>query len=185
MAEKHILSLEIPIVGNCEILSIRDTSQYSDVIAKDCPELLITTPGFNSPALISVTPGFDINLAACDLQIQTTDCGVKNAALPDGIYVIRYSLSPNDKVYVEYNYLRTVSILNLYYEVLCGLNLAACEPSSEKEALIKEVNYIRTLIDSAKAQVEYCINPRKGMELYNYAMKRLRKILCSTSPSNC
>ena len=70
MAEKHILSLEVPTVANCEILSIRDTSQYSDIIAKDCPELLITTPGFNSPALIEVTPEFNLNLAGCDLQIQ-------------------------------------------------------------------------------------------------------------------
>jgi len=184
MAEKHILSLEVPVVANCEILSIKDTSQYTDHLAKDCPELLITTPGFNSPALIEVTPGFDLNLAGCDLQIQTSDCGNKNVALPDGVYIIRYSLSPNDKVFVEYNHLRTTAFMNLYYEVLCGLNLAACEPSSEKEDLISEVNYLRVLIDSAKAQVEYCHNPNKGMEMYNYALKRLRKILCVTT-ANC
>lgn len=185
MAEKHILSLEVPTVANCEILSIRDTSQYSDIIAKDCPELLITVPGFNNPALIEVVPGFDLNIAGCDLKIQTTNCGEENIALPDGIYVIRYSLSPNDETFVEYNHLRTTAILNLYYEVLCGLNLSDCEPSSDKEDLIREVNYLRILIDSAKAQVEYCLNPSKGMSMYNYALKRLRKILCTTSPSNC
>jgi len=173
MAEKHILSLEVPTVANCEILSIRDTSQYSDIIAKDCPEILITVPGFNNPALIEVVPGFDLN------------CGEENIALPDGVYVIRYSLSPNDETFVEYNHLRITAILNLYYEVLCGLNLADCEPSSDKEDLIREVNYLRILIDSAKAQVEYCLNPSKGMSMYNYALKRLRKILCTTSPSNC
>ena len=185
MAEKHILSLDIPTVANCEILSVRDTSQYSDILAKDCPELLITTPGFNSPALINVAPGFDLNLTGCDLGIQTSQCCEENVELPDGVYIIRYSLSPNDTVFVEYNYLRTTAILNLYYEVLCGLNLTDCEPSSEKEDLISEVNYLRVLIDSAKAQVEYCHNPKKGMELYDYALKRLRKILCTTSPSNC
>lgn len=184
MAEKHILSLEVPTVANCEILSIKDTSQYSDIIAKDCPELLITTPGFNNPTLIEVTPGFDLNLVGCDLQIQTTNCGEENIALPDGIYIIRYSLSPNDKVFVEYNHLRITSILNLYYEVLCGLNLADCEPSSDKADMINEVNYLRILIDSAKAQVEYCLNPNKGMEMYNYALKRLKKILCTTT-ANC
>ncbi len=185
MAEKHILSLEVPTVANCEILSVIDTSQYSDIIAKDCPELLITTPGFNNPALIEVTPDFNLNLAACDLKIQTTNCGQENIALPDGVYVIRYSLSPNDQTFVEYNHLRTTAILNLYYEVLCGLNLSDCEPSSDKEDLIREINYLRTLIDSAKAQVEYCLNPGKGMAMYDYALKRLRKILCITSPNNC
>jgi hypothetical protein len=184
MAEKHILSLEVPTVANCEILSIRDTSQYSDIVAKDCPELIIKTPVYNKPAIIEVTPGFDLIRAGCDLQIQTTNCGEENIALPDGVYVIRYSLSPNDKAFVEYNHLRTTAILNLYYEVLCGLNLADCEPSSDKQDLIKEVNYLRILIDSAKAQVEYCINPKKGMEMYDYALKRLRKILCTTT-ANC
>ena len=75
--------------------------------------------------------------------------------------------------------------MNLYYEVLCGLNLSDCEPSSSKEDLINEVNYLRVLIDSAKAQVEYCLNPGKGMAMYDYALERLRKILCTTSPSNC
>ena len=60
MANKHILSLEVQPVANCEILSIRDTSQYTDDLAIDCPELLITAPGFNSPTLIKVQPYFDL-----------------------------------------------------------------------------------------------------------------------------
>ena len=184
MAEKHILSLEVPSVANCEILSIRDTSQYSTLLPVDCSELLITVPGFNSPALIEVTPNFNLNLVACTLGVQSTDCGITNTPPPDGIYIIKYSVSPNSEVFVEYNHLRTTAILTLYYEVLCGLNLADCEPFSEKQNLINEVNYIRLIIDSAVAEVEYCISPNKGMEMYNYALKRLRKILCLTS-GNC
>lgn len=184
MAEKHILSLEVSTVANCEILSIRDTSQYSSLLPTDCPELLITVPGFNSPVLIEVIPNFDLNLVACDLGVQTINCATENTSLPDGIYVIRYSVAPNDEVYVEYNHLRTTSILTLYYEVLCGLNLETCEPSSEKQDLITETQYIRTLIDAAVAEVEYCLSPAKGMEMYNYALKRLKKILCLTT-ANC
>ena len=115
MASKHILSLEVPEVANCEIFRIIDTSQYSDNISVDCAELLITPPGFNNPALIKVTPGFDLNINACALNIQTTDCGSERTTLPDGIYIIRYSVAPNDKVYVEYNFLRTTTILSTYY----------------------------------------------------------------------
>lgn len=181
MAEKHILSLEVPTVTNCEILSISDTSQYSSLLPTDCPELLITVPGFNSPALIEVTPGFNLNLVACSLGVQTVNCSTTNSALLDGIYIIRYSVAPNDEVFVEYNHLRTTAILTLYHEVICGLNLADCEPFSEKQDLINEINYIRLLIDGAVAEVEYCISPNKGMEMYNYALKRLKKILCLTS----
>jgi len=183
MAEKHILSLEVA-TASCEILSVRDTSQYSLLLPIDCPELLITVPGFNAPALIDVAPNFNLNLTACALGVQSTDCGITNTPLPDGIYIIRYSVSPNSEVFVEYNHLRTTVILNSYYEVICGLNLANCEPSSEKQKLINEVNYIRLLIDAAVAEVEYCISPNKGMEMYNYALKRLNKILCLTS-GNC
>ena len=44
MASKHILSLEIPTVSNCDLLCIKDTSQYTKELAIDCEELLITLP---------------------------------------------------------------------------------------------------------------------------------------------
>jgi hypothetical protein len=183
MAEKHILSLEIPTVANCEILSIRDTSQYTDLLPIDCPELLITTPGFNSPALVAVTPNFDLNLTACDLGIQTSDCGTSRIEIPDGVYVVRYSVSPNDKVYVEYNHLRITKILTLYYKILCDLDLKTCEPTVDRKELVDKMNYLRTLIDAAVSKVEYCTSPSQGMEMYNYVLKELQKIDCISS--NC
>ena len=44
MAKKHILSLEIPTVANCEIFSIWDTSEYANMLPVDCPTLSITPP---------------------------------------------------------------------------------------------------------------------------------------------
>ncbi len=183
MADKHILSLEVPTVANCEILSIRDTSQYTSLLPIDCAELLITSPGFNSPALVSVTPNFNLNIVACDLGLQTTDCTSTNSDLPDGVYVIRYSVSPNDKVYVEYNHLRISKILTLYFKILCDIDIQACEPSSDQKELIDRVYYLRTLIDAAVAKVEYCGSPNHGMDIYNFALKELQKISCLFS--NC
>ena len=101
MAEKHILSLEVPDVANCKVFSIRDTSQYTKLLPIDCAELLITSPGFNKPALVQVTANFNLNLAACDLGLQTTNCNDENVDLPDGVYIIKYSVSPNDKSYLR------------------------------------------------------------------------------------
>ena len=178
MAEKHILSLEIPTVSNCEVLCVKDTSQYTDKLGVDCTELLITMPGFNAPVLIKVDEKFDLCLNACVLALQKIDCGTKRMKLPDGVYVVRYSVSPNDKVYVEYNHLRVTNLLTSYYQKLCDLDLKACEPSSEREDLLRQMNYIKVLIDAAVAEVEYCSNPNKGMELYNYAEKLLNKLIC-------
>ena len=180
MADKHILSLEVPTVANCEVLTIKDTSQYSKILNVDCGELLITTPGFNKTALIKVNSEFDLVLNACLLGIQTTNCGTTRTALADGVYVIRYSVAPTDKVYVEYNHLRVTSLLKLYYETLCHIDVKDCEPHSERKDLIDEMKYIRTLIDAAVAKVEYCSTPGDGMSLYEYAKKRLQKISCKT-----
>ena len=111
MAEKHILSLEIPTVSNCEVLCVKDTSQYTTKLEVDCSELLITMPGFTAPVLIKVDEKFDLCLNACVLALQKVDCGKKRTKLPDGVYVVRYSVSPNDKVYVEYNHLRITRII--------------------------------------------------------------------------
>ena len=178
MAAKHILSLEVPTVANCEILKITDTSQYAANLPIDCPELLVTPPGFNAPALIKVQSGFDLNINACALNIQTTGCTEVRTALQDGIYIIKYSVSPNDKTYVEYNLLRISTILSSYYKKLCELDITPCEPTSVREQLLAEMKYIRTLIDAAKAKVEYCQSPNEGMELYDFAKKKLSKITC-------
>lgn len=183
MASKHILSLEIPAVSNCDLLCIKDTSQYSSELAVDCEELLITLPGFSVPVLIKVDKDFDMCLTACTLAIQKSDCGTTQEKIPDGVYIIKYSVSPNSKVYVEYNHLRVTRLLTTYYEVLCDLEVQACQPDSEKQSLLAEMSYIRTVIDAAVANVEYCQSAAHGMQLYNYAKNRLNKIACPSG--NC
>jgi len=183
MANKHILSLEIPTVSNCDLLCIKDTSQYSKDLAVDCEELLITMPGYTVRVLIKVDKEFDMCLTACTLALQTKDCGTSQSEIPDGIYIIRYSVSPNSKVYVEYNHLRVTKLLTTYYEVLCDLDVQACQPDSTKAALLSDLYYIRTMIDAAVANVEYCQSAAQGMQLYNYAKQRLEKIACPSG--NC
>jgi hypothetical protein len=183
MASKHILSLEVPTVANCEILNIRDTSEYTSKLDIDCGELLITSPGYTRPVLIKLTPNFNVNLNGCLLGTQTLYCNVMRTSLADGIYVIKYSVAPTNKVFVEYNHLRITNLLKLYYETLCYVDVNSCEPHSERKDLIDELKYIRTVIDAAVAKVEYCHSPKDGMALYNYAKKRLQKISCKTG--NC
>ena len=183
MAKQHILSLEIPAVSNCELLCIKDTSQYNAELAVDCEELLITLPGYSVPVLIKVDKNFDMCLTACTLALQKLKCGTIQDRIPDGIYIIKYSVSPNSKVYVEYNHLRVTRLLSTYYEVLCDLDVTACQPNSEKQALLAEMSYIRTMIDAAVSNVEYCQSAAQGMQLYNYAKTRLNKIACPSG--NC
>ena len=100
-------------------------------------------------------------------------CGTNSDRLPDGIYTIRYSVSPNDKVYVEYHYLRVCQITNKYFNELCKLEMAACEPQADVKDQLNELRLIKSFIDAAKAKVEQCDDLQEGMELLMYAQKKL------------
>lgn len=174
----HVLSLEVPTVMNNCILSINDTSVYATLVPVTCATLNVTVPGFGYSNQIDVTPGFNQILTACDLGLQSTGCGTTYVPLADGIYIIKYSVSPNDVVYVEYNHLRITQALIRYNKALCALDLAACEPPAKTQEKLEKLRMIRMYLDAAKAKVEFCHEPQKGMTLYNYAIKLLNKFDC-------
>ena len=187
---QHVLSLEVPDTLNKCILRIMDTSIYNPTNPPTCQLLDITIPGFLQPVQFDSTeiqPGFTLNLTACDLELQTTNCGTSYVDLVDGLYIIRYSVSPNDLVYVEYNHLRITSALNTIQCILCELDINACDPPVKTKEKLNQLTMVRRYLDAAKAYVEFCHNPSKGMELYRYAVKLLDKIGCNTgcSTSSC
>ena len=175
---KHRLSLEVPDVLNPCIIHIADSSSYAK-IPTDCETLQITPPGFVIPCTITDLPaGFDRVFTACDMGIQITNCDNYTNNLMDGVWVLRWSVSPNDTVYVEYNYLRITAALNKYYKLLCCLDIAPCDPTPETKARLQELQLCRILFDAAKAQVEFCHQPKHGMVMYQYALERMKKLSC-------
>lgn len=186
MASKHQLSLELPESNNIRVMRIADTSFYAEDVNVDCALLSITPPGFNQPRNIEVIKGFNMPLNACTLGLQNTGCQSAVQPIPDGIYIIRYSVSPNDTTFVEYNHLRITQTNNRYFNLLCELEMGACEPDADIKEKLNELRLIKSFMDAAKAKVEYCHDSEKGMELLAYAKKRLDKItnaLCSTTCS--
>lgn len=180
---QHVLSLEALDTMNKCILRLVDTSIYNPLSPPVCPRLQITLPGFNIPVSFDdsqITPGFMLNLTACDLKLQTNGCGTTYNDLIDGIYIIKYSVSPNDLVYVEYNHLRITNALWMIQCILCNLDLGTCDPPETIKQKLNQLTLIRRYLDAAKAYVEFCHQPDKGMELYRYAVKLLDKLACNT-----
>jgi hypothetical protein len=175
MSSKHQLSLDIQQTNNCSLFRVIDTSIYSPDLDVTCPSLDITPPGFNQAVSVPVSANFETIITACVLGIQLTNCGTESAVLPDGIYNIRYSVSPNDKVFVEYHYLRNCQVLNAYYLELCKLELAACQPDADVIDQLDELRLIKSYLDAAKAKVEHCNDIEQGMSLFIYAKDRLAK----------
>jgi len=175
----HVLSLEVPTVLNTCVMTVMDTSVYTDLIPVVCETLAITVPGFTYSVELPISnTGFLENITACDLGLQTADCGTSYVDIPDGIYIIKYSVSPNDQVYVEYNHLRISKALNLYNRILCQVDVNACDPPFIIKEKLEALRMIFMYLQAAKSKVETCHEPQKGMTLYNYAMKLLKKMSC-------
>jgi len=127
--------------------------------------------------------GFDYNLTACSLGIQTVDCDTDAYTLPDGIYTIRYSVSPNCDVYVEYRHLRITNALSAYYICLQNLQVGSCDiPTSKSEKLVTELQKVKTYLEAAQRKVEDEDSPNEGIKLFNYAVRQLNSI-CNSKPS--
>ena len=181
----HVLSLEVPTVMNSCIMKLFDTSVYTTLLPVTCPTLNITVPGFGYSVQLNTTENFAETITACDLQLQTVDCGTVNYDIPDGIYIIKYSVEPKNLVYVEYNHLRITTALNRVRAIYCELDLGACEPPTNIMNKLNQLRLVEQYLSAAKAYVEDCHNPKKGMELYTYAMKQLDKLSCGTSCGTC
>lgn len=178
MASKHHLALDIPHVSCETIIRINDASVYSSLLDYDCPRLDVTLPGFNQPFYVteSLQKYFSLNVSGKTLQLQAENDD-KLISLPDGLYTIRYSVSPNDDVYVEYYHLRTTKITNLYLKELCKLRLQECEPTAEMLVKLQDLRFIKSLIDAAKAKAEVCHSPKQSTEMLFYAEKLLKKFM--------
>ena len=176
MATKHNLSLEVLETANPKLFRVTDTSTYSKDLSVECPTLEILAPGFNEPTSVDAIAGFNYVLNACTLGVQVSGCDTVNAPIADGVYVIRYSVSPAESTMVEYNHLRVTNALNLYYKTLAEVDVRASEPDRDIKLQLQELRLIKSMIDAAKAKVEYAHCPKEGYDLFLYALKRLEKV---------
>jgi hypothetical protein len=174
----HVLSLEIPTVSNPCVMKIFDTSVYSPLVAVFNPRLEIVVPGFKYTSELTFVPESSPTLTACDLGLQTENCGSSYVNLPDGIYGIKYAVDPECKVYVQYNHLRMTCALNKYEKILCTLSVANCDPPVRIKEKLKQLHLIKMYLEAAKAKVETCLENQEGMTLFNYAVKLLNKFEC-------
>lgn len=174
----HRLGLSFTENSNANILKIEDMSVYNNLLSVTCTQLLILPPGFVTSTEINPLPGFNSVFTACDLEVQKDNCDAEYAELPDGIYAIRYSVAPNEYVYVDYNILRTVQWENKWREAICDLDISDCLPEREKNTKLEELMLLKSYVTAAKVKVEECHEATKGMNLFNYAVEQLTKQKC-------
>jgi hypothetical protein len=183
MATRHTLALDVIETAVPQNMLIADLSTYAPKLKVDNPRLDIWLPGFAEPVYISgMQPNFLRKVNAIDLGLQdATDPAV--VSLPDGLYKIRFSVSPNDTVSIEYYHLRTVLLSAEYYRELARIRLDSGEPDPARHERLHELRYIKLCIDGAKAKAEYAHAPVEAMKLYVYAEKLLKKYRSTGCPT--
>lgn len=174
---QHILLLDEGKTANEGIFLLNDSSLYDPSLSVICPTLEILPPGYSIPAVLTVTPGFHLVLNACNIgMLSPTGCADFAPNLVDGIYHLRYSVSPNDKVYVEYDLLRIVHAWNGLNEVLCDLRLHCNLPDAELEYNVQQCAFIREYLIAAKTLVEDKHEPENGINIYRFAVELTEKL---------
>lgn len=192
---KNILQLHFPDCTNEGVFLIDDISIYDGLAAgisgstsaglpASCANLQITPPGANTPTSLSVIPGSRLILNACSLGLlPTTACSNNCPDLPDGMYNIRYSVAPNNLVYVEYKILRIVRAVNRRYKMLCKIGLTPCLPDADVQAELRDLDTILNYLMSAKLTVENEHQYADGINQYKFAVELMDKM--SYRPRNC
>lgn len=174
---KHQLFLDFPDNTNEGILRVEDSSIYNSIIPITCVTLEITPPGYNTPTVYTnLTPQWRLFLNACTLGILATGCDENCPLIPDGIYGFRYSVSPNATVFIEYQMLRIVRILNKWYKTLCWINNTPLDPLNDQLVLLREMELIKNQILTAKHLVEDIHDYSTGVQMYQYAKRKLEDI---------
>lgn len=177
----HQLALEIPNTSHTDRMRIIDASVYADSLPVEFETLQILIPGYSDPIVFkeadTPTPlqqGFDRWFTTVDLGLQAVSSDSLDT-LPDGLYVIQYSVSPNDQKYEKYYHLRITKAVNIYHKELCKIQLSECEPTAEMNQHLADLRYIKMLLDSAKAKAEFCHAPDHASAMLQYANKLMRK----------
>lgn len=170
------LYLDIPDTSNPKTIRILDSSLYNEDIEITCSRLEVTPPGFDYPIIIAVESYFNLVLNTTTLGLEKASKHTDLSDLPDGVYKIRYSIAPNDKVWVEYEYLRTQQLSNRYLTQYCRAKLSNLDPNRDQNKTLHQILDIRQLIDAAKAEVEFCGNRDKGLEIYEQASRYLSRM---------
>jgi hypothetical protein len=183
--ETHFLNIDVPESQLTEcIFRIEDHSVYSTLLPYNNPQLVIELPGgiacvtFGAATVPAITQGFALNLNACMFGIQTENCGLKQYPLPDGIYKIEYSVSPNNLLVDQKNILRTVSARLRLRKLYAKLDIGSCEPTGETQKRFDTLEKIDRWLRVAEILVRDKNDCHRGMQLYTYALSLMSKVDC-------
>lgn len=175
----HELDITYHNTYNCRSLKIEDNSVYDPDIPVKNLILEVKPPGLTSfiPFYFVKKNWKSITLNCSTLKLCCVKQPCKLSELPDGVYNIKYSISPNLKSIVEFSHMRVCRIMSNYIK-LVGLFLSSKHNNSRKdnEKIEQELISIKDIIDASVYSVEELLDNQLGLELYEQAITRIKQI---------
>lgn len=165
MAEPK-LNLLFPETHDAKAMLIADISVYPVPYSIQNPTIEITPPGFNTVTLAFTAQGFTV-YNSMTLEITCSDLDCDTIDLPDGIYYVKYSITPAYKYFVNKSFLRVNKLQEKLDKVYLQLDFMQCDQAI-KEQDKKILNTIQTYINGAIAAANNCMDSL-SMKLYNKA----------------
>ena len=162
------LDLLVLDTHNAYTIGIADLSQYPTGFPIVAPTLQIAPPGFPTVALPFTASSMSIlNSENLGLSI----AGQDQVKLPDGIYRIKYTITPANIHFIEKTFMRTDAIQERFDNAFMTADFS-CADRHFSKAQRDKLDEIYFLIQEAIAAANKCANTL-AMNLYNQASKLL------------
>lgn len=160
------LDLLIPETHDSKRLLIADVSTYPSPFTINSPTIEITPPGFPQVTAVFTAQGFMV-FDSMSLEITCSDVDCELIALPDGIYYVKYSITPAWQYFVNKSFLRVNKLQEKLDKVYLKLSFMQCDEAIKKEDK-RQLDTIEMYINGAIAAGNNCLDSL-AMKLYNKA----------------
>jgi len=169
------LSLDIVVVPtyNTKTLGIADASVYpTDPPSVSAPTIWITPPGFDKVILPFSVDDFTVYTSS---TLGLTAVGSPYAALPDGVWFLKYSVAPALTNYVDKSIMRIDQLQEKFDQAFMQLDMMECDKAIKTQSKV-DLSSIYFFIQGAVAAANNCAI-EEANKLYIQANKMLDRFI--------
>ena len=175
MADLKLDFLVIPTY-NLQTLGIADASTYPASPPVTSPTIEIDVPGFGIVSLPFNINDFNIYNST---SLGLTPVGEPLVPLPDGIYYIKYSVTPAFENYVQKSIMRIDQLQEKFDSAFMKLDMMECDRAIKTQAKV-DLNSIYYFIQGSLAAANNC-----AIDTANKLYVQADKMLTNFIKSNC
>ena len=147
-------------------IGIGDLTQFPTNFNIVNPSIEITPPGYNQVTLDFTSSSINLyDSLALGITCEDDD----KVKVPDGLYKVKYSITPTYKYFVERTFFRVDNLQEALDEIFIKLDIAQCDRSVSSSDM-RKLNEIEMYIQFAIAAANKCANVY-AIESYQKAVK--------------